>query len=183
MQRVHRTGKQTVLINLPNFPVKRAKKNYSKSKRNVTATKFSTGSIFPQIVSWETSKVAWLRCWSFSVKLLNFFRFKSEKYAKLEVFQKKVPNCFSQKRRIQFWQLCGSTFAKTARRSHSKEEKTLKSKGSFFLQLFLWTCWMLFREQWWNFTVKTSTKACSNLERKPQILQWNQSKFSSGKVR
>ena len=102
------------------FSGQKSKKKYSKSKRKVTATKFSTESIFPQVVSWETSKVAWLRCWSFSVKLLNFFRFKSEKYAKLEVFQKKVPNCFSQKRRIQFWQLCGSAFAKTARRSHSK---------------------------------------------------------------
>ena len=95
-------------------------KSNSKTERKVTATKFSTESSFPQIVSCETSKVAWLRCRSFSVKLLNFFRFKSEKYAKLEVFQKKVPNCFSRKRRIQFWQLCGSTFAKTARRSHSK---------------------------------------------------------------
>ena len=112
---------QTHSSNKPaNLSGQKSKKNNSKSERKVTATKFSTKSIFPQIVSWETAKVAWQRCRSFSVKLLNFFRFKSEKYAKLEVFQKKVPDCFSRKRRIQFWQLCGSTFAKTARRSHSK---------------------------------------------------------------
>ena len=50
------------------FSGQKSKKNYSKSKRKVTATKFSTETIFPQIVSWETSKVAWLRCRSLSVK-------------------------------------------------------------------------------------------------------------------
>ena len=37
--------------------------------------------------------------------------------------------------------------------------------------MFLWTCWMLFWGQWWNFTFKTSIKLCSNLEKKQQILQ------------
>ena len=37
--------------------------------------------------------------------------------------------------------------------------------------MFLWTRWMLFRGQWWNFTFKTSIKVCSNLEKKQQILQ------------
>ena len=102
------------------FSGQKSKKNYSKSKRKVTATKFSTETIFPQIVSWEKSKVAWLRCRSISVKLLYFFHFKSQKIAKLEVFQKKMPRCFFRKHRFQFWQSCGSIFDKTARRSHSE---------------------------------------------------------------
>ena len=46
--------------------------NNSKYVRKVTETMYSTESIFPQIVSWETSKVAWQRCRSFSVNLLFF---------------------------------------------------------------------------------------------------------------
>ena len=158
----------------------KSKTSNPKFDRKNTATKFSTESIFPQNVSWETSKVAWQQCRSFSVKLLKFFRFKSENCATSEVFQKKVPKCclgnvkfVSTSLRKYFWQNC--------RNKSFKERKNLeKTKKKLFppiiplnmLKVILRTVVKVYGQNFDESMLKLGEKAANSAKKLVKFFFW-----------
>ena len=120
VQGVHRTRKNTDLINLPIIPAKSGRNLIRNSREKLPQQSFQQNIFFLKLFLRQHRRYFWQRYRSFSVKLLKSFRFKSENYTEIQVLQKTVPKCLSRKRRNQSWQPCGSTFAKIARRNHPK---------------------------------------------------------------
>ena len=88
-RRVHRTRKNAVLKNLPNFPAKNAGKTTQNPREKLPQQSFQQKVFFLKLFSGRHRMQFWQQCRSFAVKLLNLFRFKSLKRYKIKGFSKK----------------------------------------------------------------------------------------------